>query len=245
MESSVHCESGAIARSESLPSSLTATPDLDRSSFLSEDLGTPASACIATGRAPTKAHTLDLGLMQREALMSYLDTKEPMLFFDTMEGKAAPVSAGLPPSWLSPASLSPCDSPSTQDDHTPPPKRMRLGHSESHPPIPSRSSAARARAPRTEALRAWLLERRAQLHEAQAQVRQAQETLQAQQAHWTHVQSLVGARIAELRRHSAPAPAPAPAGLGLLGTDELDDPLWDGAPVSSVADLLEQNILCL
>lgn len=242
MESSVHSESGSIACSESLPSSLTATPDLDRSSFLSDDLGTPASARIVNDRALTKAHTLDLDLMRREALMSYSGMKEPLIsFLDTIEGQSAPVVAGVLPSWLSPASLSPCDSSSTQDDHTPPPKRMRLGQPESHTLLLPCSSTPRARAPRTETLRARLLERRAQLQEAQAQVRQAQEMLQVQQTHWTHVQSLLSARISELRRHSAPAPQ----GLGLLGSDELDDPLWDTAPVSSVADLLEQNILCL
>jgi len=176
--------------------------------------------------------------------MSYLDAKEPLLpFFETMESKPAPVGAGYPPGWLSLASLSPCDSPSTQDDHTPPPKRLRVDQPESHTPILPRSSVPPVRAPRTEALRAWLLERRGQLQQAQAQVRQAQETLKAQQEHWAHVQTLLSARISELSPRSAPAPAPVR--LGLLDSDELDDPLWDAAPVSSVADLLEQNILCL
>lgn len=180
---------------------------------------------------------------QNHTWMPYLNAKEPMLpFLESMETKPASVGAGLPPSWLSPVSLSPCDSPLTQDDHTPPPKRMR---SESHAPNHRRSSTPARPASDTESLRAWLLQRRAQLQQKQADIRQAQATLKEQQGHWAHVQTLLSARIAKLSQNRTLAPAPSSLNLGLLGSEELDDPLWDAAPVSSVADLLEQNILCL
>lgn len=163
-----------------------------------------------------------------EDMLPYMNTTSPSLpFLEALEGKAPPLSGPNLPSWFSPVSLSPCDSPCTQDDHTPPPKRQRVERPELAEPC-------------TATIRAWLVARRAQLQQTQDQVRQAQNSLKTQQAHWDHVQSLLRARIAELQQRNSRPPS-----LGLLESDELDDPLWDAAPMSSVAELLEQNILCL
>ncbi|WFD27869.1 hypothetical protein MNAN1_002877 [Malassezia nana] len=227
-------ESGAISRSQSLPSSITTTPELDQSSFLSEDSGASVPMHLATDRAvqTQAAHAWSLrghGMtLLHEDMLPYMNiTSPPIPFVEALEGKALPLSGPNLPSWLSPVSLSPCESPSTQDDHTPPPKRQRVEKPEHA-------------ASRTETIRAWLVARRAQLQQAQDQIREAQSSLKARQAHWDHVQSLLRARIAELRQRSTRPPS-----LGLLESDELDDPLWDAAPMSSVAELLEQNILCL
>jgi len=81
------------------------------------------------------------------------------------------------------------------------------------------------------------LERRALLQKVQDDVCRDMAGLQRNQAYHAELRDKVGARIRELKEHRPEAE--------VWPID--DDGIWStsSAPVSSVADLLEKNILCL
>lgn len=91
--------------------------------------------------------------------------------------------------------------------------------------------------PQRDAVRAWLLERRALLQKVQDDVCRDMASLQRNQAHHAELRDKVGARIRELKEHRAEAETWPNDNDGIWSTSS--------ASMSSVADLLEKNILCL
>lgn len=120
-----------------------------------------------------------------------------------------------------------------------------------HPPslLPMEPRPLSGGMQRTEAVRSWLLERRALLDRAYDDVCKDAASLRQRQAHYAHVRDSLRTRIHELRETRAKAAAHVNAPQMLPSdTHEHDDAMWSAdstAAMSSVADLLEKNILCL
>ena len=115
------------------------------------------------------------------------------------------------------------------------------------------------------AVRAWLLERRALLQKAHDDVYKDMTGLKSDQAHYAELRKLLSDRICTLRKRRGQTISDVPfeqtnnhvdgIGVGMdvvddigsVGVDvnELDNGIWNASNVSSVADLLEKNILCL
>lgn len=90
-------------------------------------------------------------------------------------------------------------------------------------------------------LRAWLLERRALLQKAHDDVTKDMAALHQDMARRNELRMRLNARISLLRQRRMASLT----SLAMLKPDGEGNELWDSAHVSSVADLLEQNILYL
>lgn len=176
------------------------------------------------------------------------------------------VDVASPASWMSSSTMSPSDTGATE--HTQPPSRVSddasatdllarpAKRSRTEPP-PSHAWSSQYQipallpmAPRAlphgasdgAALRAWLVERRALLHKAHDDVVRDMAGLQHDKTVRADMRARLTARMHALRQRSLDVP-PAPAAMPMLKTHGGE--FWDPTPVSSMADLLEQNILYL
>ena len=222
------------------PPSVSLSPDLDHcGTSVTEEM----SLCTPSPLIPAEVSPeFRWDMLVQELNDAYTTSevkKEPMPFVP-MSTLSSCISVPSSPAWL----LS-TDPPSKLIDHTQtkrsladavtcPPKRMR---SEIPNLLPMEPRPMAENLPRRDAVRAWLLERRALLQKVQDDVCRDMAGLRRNQAYHAELRDKVGARIRELKEHRTEAE--------VWPID--DDGIWStsSAPMSSVADLLEKNILCL
>lgn len=222
------------------PPSVSWSPDLDHcSTSVTEE----TSLCTPSPLIPAEVSPefrWNMLVQELDDTYTMSDVKRERMLLEKMNVSSTCASAPSVPAWLVPA-----DPPSKLIDHTQskrpltnaaacPAKRMRY---EAPNLLPMDPRPMAEDLPRRDAVRAWLLERRALLQKVQDDVCRDMAGLQRNQAHHAELRDKLGARIMELKeRHTEEEMWPND-----------DDEIWStsSAPMSSVADLLEKNILCL
>lgn len=202
--------------------------------------------------------------------LGFTDTKEALLSLPP-SGRIRmpnPIEVPSPASWLTSDSQSPSDTSSSCLDHTLPLKRssdvsngiliheptMAFKRARTSPTgmdvppsyqvpslIPMDPHPMPADRQSSDHLRAWLLERRALLQKAHDDVTKDMAALHQDMARRNELRMRLNARISLLRQRRMASLT----SLAMLKPDGEGNELWDSAHVSSVADLLEQNILYL
>lgn len=222
------------------PPSVSLSPDLDRcSTSVTEE----TSLCTPSPLIPAEVSPefrWDMLVQELDDAYTTPDVKREYMPFVPMNIPSTCASVPSSPAWLLPT-----DPPSKLIDHTQskrplanaatcPPKRMRY---EAPNLLPMEPRPMAEDLPQRDAVRAWLLERRALLQKVQDDVCRDMASLQRNQAHHAELRDKVGARIRELKEHRAEAETWPNDNDGIWSTSS--------ASMSSVADLLEKNILCL